>query len=65
METSHRHSVGFVRREFIQVGFSGLLGFGLPELLAARARAAAGPGRSAFADPRLCRHGRSRSSWSS
>ncbi len=23
METNHRHSVGFVRREFIQVGFSG------------------------------------------
>jgi hypothetical protein len=43
METGHRHSVGFVRREFIQVGFSGLLGFGLPELLAARGQAAAGP----------------------
>ncbi len=39
METSHRHSVGFVRREFIQVGFSGLLGLGLSDLLAARARA--------------------------
>jgi Protein of unknown function (DUF1501) len=43
METGHRHSVGFVRREFIQVGFSGLLGFGLPELIAARGQAAAGP----------------------
>src|SRR5580704_7712795 len=40
METSHRHSVGVVRREFIQVGFSGLLGLGLPDFLAARARAA-------------------------
>ena len=38
METSHRHSVGFVRREFIQVGFSGLLGLGLSDLLAGRAR---------------------------
>ena len=43
METSHRHTVGFVRREFIQVGFSGLLGFGLSDLVAGRARAAAGP----------------------
>jgi hypothetical protein len=42
METNHRHSVGFVRREFIQVGFSGLLGLGLSDLVAGRARAAAG-----------------------
>jgi hypothetical protein len=40
MEMSHRHSVGVIRREFIQVGFSGLLGLGLPDVLAARARAA-------------------------
>ena len=39
MATTHRHGVGFVRREFIQVGFSGLLGFGLSEALAAKARA--------------------------
>ena len=32
MEMSHRHSVGVVRREFIQVGFSGLLGLGLPDV---------------------------------
>ncbi len=37
METAPCHSVGFVRREFIQVGFSGLLGFGLPNLISARA----------------------------
>jgi Protein of unknown function (DUF1501) len=43
METIHRHSVGFVRREFIQVGFSGLLGFGLSDLVAGRSRAAGGP----------------------
>jgi hypothetical protein len=40
METSHSHRVGVVRREFIQVGFSGLLGLGLPSFLALRARAA-------------------------
>ena len=40
MEKSHRHSVGFIRREFIQVGFSGLLGMGLTDLLWRRARAA-------------------------
>ncbi len=35
MAMSHRHSVGVIRREFIQVGFSGLLGLGLPGVLAA------------------------------
>lgn len=45
MDQVHRHSVGFVRREFIQVGFSGLLGFGLPDVFASRARAAAGPAK--------------------
>ena len=39
MERPHRHSIGFVRREFIQIGFSGLLGVGLSDLLASRARA--------------------------
>ncbi len=43
METNHRHSVGFVRREFIQVGFSGLLGLGLSDLVVGRARSAGGP----------------------
>jgi hypothetical protein len=37
--TTHRHQQGIVRREFLQVGFSGLLGAGLPGLLAARAGA--------------------------
>ncbi len=46
MATNHRHSVGFVRREFIQVGFSGLLGLGLSNLLMARAHAAVSPDRS-------------------
>src|SRR5262249_3721819 len=40
-ETTDRRAVGVVRREFLQVGFSGLLGFSLPELLAMRSRAAA------------------------
>ena len=43
MESSHRHSAGFVRREFIQVGFSGLLGLGLSDLMAARTRAEGRP----------------------
>jgi hypothetical protein len=37
----HRHDSGMVRREFLQVGFSGFLGLGLPGLMAARARGAA------------------------
>ena len=37
----HVHERGLVRREFLQVGFSGLLGLGLPGLLAGRALATA------------------------
>lgn len=40
----HRHGIGLNRRELLQVGYSGLLGIGLPALLGGRARAA-GPGR--------------------
>lgn len=36
----HRHAIGLTRRELIQVGYSGLLGIGLPSLLAKRAAAA-------------------------
>jgi hypothetical protein len=36
----HRHRVGLSRREVLQVGCSGLLGLGLPSLLAARERSA-------------------------
>src|SRR5262249_35756478 len=43
MPTDHRHPVGILRREFIQVGFSGLVGVGLTELLAARAAALGAP----------------------
>ncbi len=46
MHASHRHSVGFARREFIQVGFSGLLGLGLSDLLAAQTRAGTIPDRN-------------------
>jgi len=35
----HRHSIGITRREMLQVGYSGLLGIGLPSLLGQRARA--------------------------
>src|SRR5262245_61222309 len=40
-ETTRCHPVGVLRREFLQVGFSGLLGLSLPEFLAMRNRAAA------------------------
>ncbi len=36
----HRHSTGITRRELLQVGYSGLLGIGLPSLLAGRAAGA-------------------------
>ncbi len=36
---SHLHRFGIARREFLQVGFSGFLGLGLPGLLAARGEA--------------------------
>src|SRR5207237_7971571 len=36
---SHSHPFGIVRREFLQVGFSGFLGMGLPGLIAGQARA--------------------------
>jgi hypothetical protein len=50
MEMSHRHSIGILRREFIQVGFSGLLGISLSDLLASGAPARTG--RLASASPR-------------
>jgi hypothetical protein len=36
---AHRHAVGITRRELIQVGYSGLLGLGLPSILAGAAKA--------------------------
>src|SRR5262245_45692695 len=42
MKRSHRHAAGFVRREFIQVGFSGLLGLSLSDLFARGALAGGG-----------------------
>ncbi len=41
IQTAQRHPTGVLRREFLQVGFSGLLGMALPEILAIRGRAAA------------------------
>src|SRR5579872_852182 len=47
----HRHTIGVTRRELLQVGYSGLLGVGLPACLAQHAvsaeltRATAGGGR--------------------
>ncbi len=37
---AHRHTIGVNRRELLQVGFSGLLGIGLPSLFAPRAAGA-------------------------
>ena len=42
----HQHRIGIHRREMLQVGFSGLLGLGLPSVLSPRARAAATPART-------------------
>jgi hypothetical protein len=39
MVVTHRHETGVVRREFLQVGFSGFLGLGLSNLLAGQASA--------------------------
>jgi len=46
---SHRHATGLNRRELLQVGYSGLLGLGLPAVLGAKSAAAethraSGPG---------------------
>jgi hypothetical protein len=43
MISTHRHAIGVVRREFLQVGFSGFFGLGASALLAGRAVAAAAP----------------------
>lgn len=40
------NSTGIARREFLQVGFSGVLGLGLPGLLAAQARGGPSKGRA-------------------
>src|SRR5215813_14186867 len=44
MTTHHRHAVGIVRREFLQVGFSGFFGMGVSSLLAGRAAQAGASG---------------------
>src|SRR5688572_18667430 len=36
----HRHNAGLTRRELMQVGYSGLLGLGLPSLLSRKLQAA-------------------------
>ena len=35
----HKHKTGLTRRESLQVGYSGLMGLGLPSILAGQARA--------------------------
>ena len=39
----HQHTLGITRRELLQVGYSGLLGLGLPSLLSRRAQAGTQP----------------------
>jgi Protein of unknown function (DUF1501) len=41
----HRHTIGISRRELLQVGYSGLLGIGLPGLLAGRSAAGQSDGQ--------------------
>ncbi|MDR3637342.1 MAG: DUF1501 domain-containing protein [Isosphaeraceae bacterium] len=41
----HAHRIGITRRELIQIGYSGLVGIGLPSILAARGRASTSPVR--------------------
>jgi Protein of unknown function (DUF1501) len=43
MTTPHRHAAGIVRREFMQVGFSGFLGMSLAGVLEKQAMAAVAP----------------------
>ena len=38
IDKSHRHGIGVARREFLQVGMSGLLGLGLADVLAGRVK---------------------------
>jgi hypothetical protein len=47
MVVDHRHGVGIVRREFLQVGFSGLLGLGMGSMVGGSARASRGDGLDA------------------
>ncbi len=42
---THHHTIGINRRELLQVGYSGLLGVGLPSVLAAANRPGAKPGK--------------------
>lgn len=49
---THRHQFGVVRREFLQVGFSGFLGMGLPGLLARQSQAAGRALNQVSATPR-------------
>ncbi|HEV3024929.1 MAG TPA: DUF1501 domain-containing protein [Pirellulales bacterium] len=46
-----RHPIGISRRELLQVGYSGLLGIGLPTLARTKAAAAASPSNGQAASP--------------
>jgi hypothetical protein len=46
-EFGHQHTIGITRREVLQVGYSGLLGLGLPALMGPAAAATSGAARAA------------------
>ena len=43
LQSTHRHGVGLTRRELLQVGYSGLLGIGIPSIWARQAASAPPP----------------------
>ena len=45
LNSKHRHGIGVTRREILQVGYSGLLGMGIPSICAGRAAAGAASAR--------------------
>src|SRR5437773_2126222 len=45
-QTGPWHSAGMTRRELVQIGYAGLLGLGLPSVLAGRTGAAEGASRA-------------------
>src|SRR5438132_1563622 len=47
MPGGYRHAIGLTRRELLQVGYSGLLGIGLPTILGRQAEAGARAARGA------------------
>jgi hypothetical protein len=47
IKRSHQHGIGLTRREILQVGYSGLLGIGIPSVVAGRASTSPAPPKRA------------------